>query len=43
MLVGKITDEVKEIYDTILAIPCDQRYAQQDMMLIANTIVREIT
>lgn len=43
MLVGKITEEVKEVYDTILAIPCDQRYAQRDMVFIANAIVREIT
>lgn len=34
--------EVKGIYDEILAIPCDQRYTEQDMRFIANNMKQHI-
>lgn len=33
-----INDEVKYIYDHVLAIPCDQRYNEQDMQRVVDII-----
>lgn len=38
-----VSDEVKYIYDHILAIPCDQRYDERDMKRISDIISTEIT
>ncbi len=41
-LINFLTEEVKTIYDEILAIPCDQRYTEQDMRFIADKIKRRM-
>lgn len=33
-----INDTIKEIFDTILMIPCDQRYTEEDMQLVIDVI-----
>lgn len=35
---GTLTPEVNRIYNEILAVPCDQRYTEQDMLCIADRI-----
>lgn len=37
-LQNKLDFPVREMYDNILAIPCDQRYAQEDMELIIKRL-----
>lgn len=37
-LANSLMIEVKRIYDEILAIPCDQRYTEQEMRFIAENI-----
>ncbi len=33
-----INDTIKEIFDTILMIPCDQRYTEEDMQFVVDVI-----
>ena len=35
---GDISCKIKNIYDNMLAIPCDQRYEEEDMILIINML-----
>lgn len=37
-----VSDGVRDIYNKILAIPCDQRYTGKDMRFIADVIKQEI-
>jgi dTDP-4-amino-4,6-dideoxygalactose transaminase len=37
-LKGRLSSEMKNIYDSILSIPCDQRYGIDDMKRIIDTI-----
>jgi dTDP-4-amino-4,6-dideoxygalactose transaminase len=37
-LEGHLSSETKEIYDSILSIPCDQRYGIKDMKRIIDVI-----
>lgn len=41
-LTNDLIVEVKRIYGEILAIPCDQRYTEQDMRFIADKIKRRM-
>lgn len=39
-LKGRLNNGTKEIYDSILSIPCDQRYQDKDMVRVADEIRR---
>lgn len=41
-LTNNLMVEVKRIYEEILAIPCDQRYAEQEMCFIADNIRKQM-
>lgn len=42
VLEGFLDTEVKEIYDEIIAVPCDQRYGKEEMQLIAEKIKQQM-
>lgn len=37
-----LDSQVREIYDSIVAVPCDQRYGKEDMEYVANEILEYI-
>ncbi|MCM1307115.1 MAG: hypothetical protein NC223_00785 [Butyrivibrio sp.] len=41
MLEKTVSEEVGKIYDTVLAVPCDQRYTGEDMRFIADAVRQE--
>ena len=40
ILQDKCSKSVQKIYNEILAIPCDQRYTEQEMMFVAYEIIQ---